>query len=408
MNSIAEPYVKLVLELGERDAGYVDAYYGPPAWKEEAAARHRSLADIHAEALSLVTRLDTIDVAHEPEIVRLRRSYLRRQLDALASRVEMLEGQRFSFDEESNALYDGRRAASHGSRLRGDAARARRAPPGHRRAAGARRSAAPGLRHPDREARGGLQRRDRRVPRAHARARQAAGEGALHRRVRDRPAVERLQLVQGRRPQRHPGEHRSASHPRPRGRSRLPRGLPGASRLQLVARGSAGARARLAGVHGLSALLAAVAHRRGHGELRHRGGLPGRGAHRLREAAGAIAGIDPDRVAGYAKVQRALQKLSYAGNEAARRYLDGQIDAKAAADWLERYALTSPRARAEQRVRFFDTYRSYVINYNLGQDLVRGYVEARGGTAQNPDRRWQIFADLLSSPRLPADLQAAP
>jgi hypothetical protein len=25
--------------------------------------------------------------------------------------------------------------------------------------------------------------------------------------------------------------------------------------------------------------------------------------------------------------------------------------------------------RAEQRVRFFDQYRSYVINYNLGKDL---------------------------------------
>ena len=36
------------------------------------------------------------------------------------------------------------------------------------------------------------------------------------------------------------------------------------------------------------------------------------------------------------------------------------------AAWLERYALHS-RPRAEQRVRFFDQYRSYVINYNLGK-----------------------------------------
>ena len=48
--------------------------------------------------------------------------------------------------------------------------------------------------------------------------------------------------------------------------------------------------------------------------------------------------------------------------------------------WLTRYALMSP-ARAEQRTRFFDDYRSYVINYNLGKDLVRQYIESRGGTA---------------------------
>jgi hypothetical protein len=136
--------------------------------------------------------------------------------------------------------------------------------------------------------------------------------------------------------------------------------------------------------------------------------FPGEERTAFEKQLAALAGIDPGRVENYARVQDALKKLSYAGNEAARRYLDGQIDARAAADWLERYALTSPRARAEQRVRFFDTYRAYVINYNLGQDLVRAYVEARGGTAQNPARRWQVFADLLASPRLPADLKATP
>jgi len=106
MNPIAESYVKLVLELGERDAGYVDAYYGPQAWKDEAVARHRQLADLHAEAIGLIARLDAIDVARDQEILRLRKSYLRRQLDAYASRVEMLQGEHLSFDEESNALYD--------------------------------------------------------------------------------------------------------------------------------------------------------------------------------------------------------------------------------------------------------------------------------------------------------------
>jgi hypothetical protein len=99
-----------------------------------------------------------------------------------------------------------------------------------------------------------------------------------------------------------------------------------------------------------------------------------------------------------------VDRLSYAGNEAARRYLDGRIDAAAAAAWLERYAMT-PRARAEQRVKFFDQYRSYVINYNLGKDLVKAFVERKAGADAQPRRKWQEFVALLSSPRLPSGLK---
>jgi hypothetical protein len=62
------------------------------------------------------------------------------------------------------------------------------------------------------------------------------------------------------------------------------------------------------------------------------------------------------------------------------------------------------RPRAEQRVRFIDQYRSYVINYNLGRDMVAAHVEAGGGTPENPARRWEVFAALISSPRLPSGL----
>jgi hypothetical protein len=102
-----------------------------------------------------------------------------------------------------------------------------------------------------------------------------------------------------------------------------------------------------------------------------------------------------------------VERLSYAGNEAARQYLNGEIDAGAATGWLEKYALYS-RPRAEQRLRFIEQYRSYVINYNLGKDMVRGYVEAQGGTASNPARRWDVFEQLMSSPRLPSGLASQP
>ncbi len=117
-----------------------------------------------------------------------------------------------------------------------------------------------------------------------------------------------------------------------------------------------------------------------------------------------LARLDAGRAKDDYDTMALVDQLSYAGNEAARRYLDGEIDAKAAVDWLERYALM-PRARAEQRVKFFDQYRSYVINYNLGKDLVRVFVEQRTRKDAAPTRKWREFAALLSSPRLPSTLK---
>ena len=98
--------------------------------------------------------------------------------------------------------------------------------------------------------------------------------------------------------------------------------------------------------------------------------------------------------------------MNYAGNEAPRGYLNGTMTREQAAEWLVNYALMSPE-RAQQRTRFFDQYRSYVINYNLGQDLVRRSIESRGGTPDNPGKRWEEFGKLLSSPRLPSGLKVA-
>jgi hypothetical protein len=120
-----------------------------------------------------------------------------------------------------------------------------------------------------------------------------------------------------------------------------------------------------------------------------------------RETLFPLAGLDPSQTELFYRIQDRVEKLKYAGNEAARRYLNGEIDANEAAAWLTEYALMEPQ-RAAQRVRFIDQYRSYVINYNLGQDLVRGYVERR--TGGDSERVWAEFTALLASPRLPSGL----
>jgi hypothetical protein len=68
---------------------------------------------------------------------------------------------------------------------------------------------------------------------------------------------------------------------------------------------------------------------------------------------------------------------------------------------LERWWLVTPEAAAKS-VRFIDTYRSYVINYNLGRDLVQAWVERAG---PDPAMRWRRFGELLASPRLPGGLE---
>ncbi|HAL55322.1 MAG TPA: hypothetical protein DCP63_02295 [Bacteroidetes bacterium] len=116
-----------------------------------------------------------------------------------------------------------------------------------------------------------------------------------------------------------------------------------------------------------------------------------------------LAGLDSSRAEVYYRIMELSAKLNYAGNEAARNYLNGTMTRNDAVHWLETYALMSP-GRAAQRVRFIEQYRSYVINYNLGQDMVRRHVEAHGGTADQPARRWDVFKELISSPRLPSGL----
>jgi len=45
-----------------------------------------------------------------------------------------------------------------------------------------------------------------------------------------------------------------------------------------------------------------------------------------------------------------------------------------------------------------------VINYSVGEALVRGYVDRVGGA--DPAARWAAYEHILGTPSLPADLAA--
>ena len=99
--NLAESYVKLVLAVGQHDADYVDAYYGPPEWRAEADLVIVALPEIERRAQELVAEVGDTSML-DPR----RKACLLSQLRALIARVQMLRGTRLSFDQEARALYD--------------------------------------------------------------------------------------------------------------------------------------------------------------------------------------------------------------------------------------------------------------------------------------------------------------
>lgn len=116
-----------------------------------------------------------------------------------------------------------------------------------------------------------------------------------------------------------------------------------------------------------------------------------------------LAGLDPERAETLDAVNKARRKLSHARNHIAREYLDGRLSRDDAIDMLMKYRLES-RERAEQSLRFIDTYRGYVINYNLGRDIVEQYISRKAVGRQDT---WGAFRTLLTTPLAASDIEAA-
>ena len=117
-----------------------------------------------------------------------------------------------------------------------------------------------------------------------------------------------------------------------------------------------------------------------------------------------LAGLNPSDADEYYKVLQLTKKLDYAVNEAARNYLGRRWTKKETEDWLMKYSLKTP-ANAEKTISFIEKYRSYVINYNLGKDIVAGYIDRVGGVSENPELRWKIFKHILTTPQTASNLQ---
>jgi hypothetical protein len=402
----AERYVRLVLALGQHDADAVDAYFGPTEWLEEERALKKPLEQISEEASFLCSQLVVSEKtdSKEEELLQLRRQYLSRQISAVGSRASVLAGRRLSFDEEALAFYDAVPPVfteKHFQEIVGHLdALLPGSSPIPERAEKYRQKFVIALSDLDTVFQTAITecraRTKKYIPLPepdsfhieYVRNKSWSGYNwfkgngeSLIQINTDLPIfLERaidLAAHEG-----YPGHHvynsllENEFARRREWKEFTVYAL--FSPQSLIAEGTANFGIEVA--------------------------FPG--SERMeyeRDVLFPAAHLDASQAEQYSEVQALTARLGYAGNEAARNYLNGAMSRSQAVEWLVAYALMSPE-RAEQRTRFFDQYRSYVINYNLGQDLVKQYIEARGGTAADPAKRWEEFSRLISSPRLPSGL----
>lgn len=122
-----------------------------------------------------------------------------------------------------------------------------------------------------------------------------------------------------------------------------------------------------------------------------------------RETLLPMAGLDTTNLSLYFKALGIRSQLNYARNEAGRGLINGTMDEKQALNWIIKYCLYNEET-ALKSISFIKKYRSYIINYNYGMDLVKQYVEAKAGSRNDTKKQWEVFGHLLSNPVLPGDL----
>ena len=409
IDDVAESYVKLTLELGLYDPDYVDAYYGPPEWRpappDSGAPGAFPRDELVSRAAELLVKLESVDIGQLDDMERMRLRFLRVHIGSARARIELVGGMEMSFDEESMALYDVVAPACNVDTLET-----------------------------------ALRELERLVP----------GTGNLPERVeayRSEFIVpkERIDTVFA----------VAISEARKRTVEHIPLPDGESFEVEYVTEASWGAYNWYKGnLHSLIQVNTGLPFRISSplGLACHEG-YPGHhvqnvlveknllidrgwieysvqplfcpqavlnegGANLgieiafteeeriafLRDVLFPLAGLDPSRAEEYRRFGKLTKQLRGSTVEAIRRYLDGGMTREEASRWLQRYALMSPE-RAERYIRFGEQYRSYVVTYSVGEDLVRSYIDRKSASSDDPQRRWELLRDLYAVPHVPSDLR---
>lgn len=407
VNDIAESYVKLVLEIGSYDPGYVDAYFGPPQWRPDEDDNEAAFpaARLRATADGLIERLAAAD-GDVGGIEQQRLEFLNAQLSAVRARIDILGGKTMSFDEECRALFGA-------------------VPPVHEEAHFEQVTA--------------------------ELERLLAGEEALAARFlayRARFTIRSREFKKALRA--------TIDEYRRRARACLP--LPGDEDFELEfvrgkswtawlgyqGQGHSLVQVRSDAPYTVAEVTRLVAHELYPGHHTHlvlleKNTLLARKwmefcvlplycplalvAEGIAEYACKdlmvgceedlafqqrvlflLTAADQSEAGRYYRVMSLKDRLDWAPVEAARRYLDGRLNRDGALRWLSQYALVTPGGTASV-LRFIEQHRSYVVCYPLGRDMIKKHIESRCGPGSDLPRRWQLFHELLSTPQTPSGLR---
>ena len=401
LDAIAEAFVHLSLEAGEREPGYVDAYYGPAEWQAAAKANPRDVATLAKDADALQAKLAAIDPASLSPDERRRRTFLIGQVRAAQTRLAMMQGKKLKFADEAEALFGVRPTLQPLASYDAALDRLEKMLPGPGTLAERVGTEAGSFIIPTDKADAVM-----RAAIAECRARtfkhftlpkqeridlefvknQPWGgynwyKGDAHSLVQintDLPigmsrAID-LGCHEG-----YPGHHAYMSlleEKLIKGRGWIEFSVyPLYSPQSFIAEGSANAGIKLA--------------------------FPGdEQAEFEARTLYPLAGLAPSKAAKHDAVLKALEDLKGAQLTIQQMYLDGEVNREQAVALLGKYALSGPDL-ANKSLDFADRYRSYVINYGLGADMVTAALNAGNPSEQV---RWERMVHILSEPTVPSDL----
>jgi hypothetical protein len=402
LDAIARDYLLLQLTIGEKEDGYIDAYYGPPEIREQAKseAATNDLPQLARRAAALRERIAGAE-QESGSLDARRAAFLDAQLIAAQTRLRMMQGERLSFEDEAEGLFGVRPELPELASFDPLIARIDALVPGE----------GPLWQRID------AFRRRFDIPADKLKAVMDAGIAECRRRTLAHfalPEGERfdLELVTDK-PWSGYNWYRGGFHSKIEINTDLPVRIERARDL--------GCHEGYPGHHVYNALLEqALVEERGwieytvyplyspqsllaEGSANYGIELAFPGDEGLafdRDVLAPLAGLPAEDLGRYLELNELTAELRPAGYTIAARLLSGEIGEAEAIALTQRYQLASPE-RAAQTIDFARTYRSYVINYGLGLDMVRAHVEAAGA---NPEARWARMRAILSEPTLPSDL----
>ncbi len=401
LNPMAEQYVRLSLEIGTHEDGYIDSYYGPPEWKTEAEAHPRDIAALKTAVDALHAQIETAEQqAHDP-LVKRRARALAAYVASARFRLDMMSGTRVPFVQEAQKLFDLTPEILPLEHYDPIIARLETMFPG--RGSLADRVAAVSDRFI--------------VAPQYREAVMRAGIAECRRRTLAHiplPQNENFEMeFVTNQPWGAYNWYRGNNHSLIQVNTDLPFRIDSAI--------GYGCHEGYPGHHVQGIYAEKLYRDRGwveysimplyspQGPLNEGGGNYGielafPGNERLefeRSTLFPLAHLDPATAEINDNLRNATQELAGASRTIEAQYLDGAITRERAVELLQHYALSSPE-RAAKSLEFADHYRSYIINYSSGLEVVRNFAN-RGGADANA--RWANYRSILEQPNLPSDLQ---